>query len=114
MRPTWRDRMDSESKREMADTWRRRIMARQSAGESIRAWCKANGCHEHAFYWWRARLGLSPKSMGRRRPRTLQPRFAEVVVDSAPGAGGMMTLRLRSGVQLTLPMMPVPQLAELV
>lgn len=106
--------MDSEAKTEIADTWRRRIRAQESAGESIRAWCKANDCHEHAFHWWRARLGLSPKSMERRRPRTLQPRFAEVVVDSATHARGMMTLRLRGGVELTLPMMPVPQVAELI
>jgi hypothetical protein len=97
----------------LAGDWRQRITAQQSAGESIRDWCKANGCHEHAFYWWRARLGLSPKSPANRRRSVAPPKFAEVVV--APSrVGQVMTLRLRCGAELTLPAMPVPQIAELV
>ena len=106
--------MDATAKMDLADTWRQRITAQQSAGESIRAWCKASGCQEHAFYWWRARLGLSPKSPVKRQLAVVRPKFAEVVVDSAPHASRLMTLRLRSGVELTLPAMPVPQIAELV
>ncbi len=89
-------------------------MAQQSGGQSIRAWCKANGCHEHAFYWWRARLGLSPRSGGKTRPQIVRPQFAEVVMGSPLRDGETMTLRLCSGAELTLPVMPVPQLAELV
>jgi hypothetical protein len=106
--------MDAAMKTDLAGDWRQRITAQQSAGESIRDWCKANGCHEHAFYWWRARLGLSPKSPANRRRSVASPKFAEVVVDSAPRASQIMTLRLRSGAELTLPAMPVPQIAELV
>jgi len=106
--------MDAASKTAIADTWRQRIVAQQSAGESIRDWCKANGCHEHAFYWWRARLGLSPVSRSKRRCRGVQPRFAEVVLDSTPRVGQTMTFRLRGGTELVLPAMPVQQLAELV
>jgi hypothetical protein len=106
--------MDATAKTDLADVWRQRITAQQLAGESIRDWCKANGCHEHAFYWWRSRLGLSPVSGSKRRRRVMQPKFAEVVVDSTPRANQVMTLRLRSGAELTLPAMPVPQIAELV
>jgi hypothetical protein len=107
--------MDAAAKTDLADVWRQRVTAQQSAGESIRDWCKANGCHEHAFYWWRARLGLSPVSGSKRQRRVVQPKFAEVVVDSFPRVGQTsMTLRLRSGAELVLPVMPVPQLAELV
>ncbi len=99
---------------DLADVWRERVTAQQSAGGSIRDWCKANGCHEHAFYWWRARLGLSPKSSVKRRRSVPRPKFAEVVFDSTPRASQLMTLRLRSGAELVLPAMPVPQIAELV
>jgi hypothetical protein len=67
-----------------ADAWRERITSQQASGQSIRAWCRDNGLQEHAFYWWRARLGLSPRSTRKRRP-TRRPaktiRFAEVVVN---------------------------------
>lgn len=106
--------MDAVAKTDLASDWRQRITAQQSARESIRDWCKANGCHEHAFYWWRARLGLSPKSPMKRRGSVPRPKFAEVVVDSTPRASQLMTLRLRSGAKLMLPLMPVPQLAELI
>jgi hypothetical protein len=44
----------------MADAWRQRIAAHRASGQSIRAWCRDNNHHEHAFYRWRSRLGLSP------------------------------------------------------
>jgi len=106
--------MGAEEKTDLASVWRQRVTAQQADGESIRDWCKSNGCHEHAFYWWRARLGLSPVSGLKRRRRIVQPKFAEVVVDSTPRASLMMTLRLRSGAELVLPAMPVSQIAELV
>jgi hypothetical protein len=48
------------------DAWRRRIEDQRASGQSVRAWCKANDAQECSFYWWRARLGLSP---GKRRVR---------------------------------------------
>jgi hypothetical protein len=104
----------AESKSDLAGVWRQRITAQQSAGESIRGWCKAHSCQEHAFYWWRARLGLSRKSVLKRRRPALRPKFAEVVVDSAPRVGQSMTLRLSGGAELVLPVMAVGQIAELV
>jgi len=97
-----------------AAAWRQRIAAQQSGGNSIRGWCRENNQHEHAFYWWRARLGLSPRSAvkGRRRAgRSIQ--FSEVVVASA--AAEPMCLRLAGGRELILPAsMPPEQVAKLI
>jgi hypothetical protein len=70
---------------ETAVLWRERIEKQQACGESIRAWCRVNGCHEHSFYGWRLRLGLSPRParLRRRKPR---PAFAEVVIDERCGS----------------------------
>lgn len=101
-----------------AQAWRERITSQRASGQSIRAWCRANGCHEHAFYWWRARLGLSPKSVTQRpRPQRRQLAkpltFAEVVVDHA--AAEPMRLRLAGGRELHLPAsMPLEHVAKLV
>ena len=100
--------MDDGAKNSAAETWRERIAAQQAGGDSIRALCKQNGWHEHAFYWWRSRLGLSPCSRPRRRrkPAAL-PGFAEVVVDrpTAPLAvfAEPILLRLGGGRELVLP-----------
>ena len=59
-----------------ADAWRKHIATQQVSGQSVRAWCRQNDCAEHAFYWWRARLGLSS---AKRRPGK-QLAFAQVVV----------------------------------
>jgi hypothetical protein len=95
-----------------AETWRERVIAQQASGQSIRAWCREHNHHEHAFYWWRSRLGLSPKSAIKSRPPAKPPRFAEVVVN---GAAGPICLRLGSGRELMLPAsMPVEQIAALI
>jgi hypothetical protein len=71
--------MESD-KSQAAVLWRERIQKQQSSGESIKAWCLANGLHEHSFYWWRSRLGLSPRP-ARVRRRKPQAVFAEFVID---------------------------------
>ena len=123
MRATWRFRMDEAGKTSAAQAWRERIKAQQAGGQSIRSLCKQNGWHEHAFYWWRSRLGLSPQSVVRRRRRRIaskaQPGFAEVVVHRpAPPAAGLVDLiclRLGGGRELVLPVsMPLEQVAKLV
>jgi transposase-like protein len=43
----------AEQKREL---WRQRIAQQESSGQSIRAYCRGGGLHEHAFYGWRQRL----------------------------------------------------------
>ncbi len=98
-----------------ADVWRERIVAQQASGQSIRAWCRAQDCHEHGFYWWRARLGLSPTSGVKRQRRRRTPvGFAEVVVDR-PATVEPMSLRLAGGRELILPAsMPVEHVARLV
>jgi hypothetical protein len=98
-----------------AELWRERIAAQQAGGQSIRALCKENGWHEHAFYWWRSRLGLSPASVIRRgRPSKMPAGFTEVVVDrpapavswvEPPMASAVEPIRLRLGAgrELVLP-----------
>jgi len=97
-----------------AEVWRERVIAQQASGQAVRAWCRQHGCPEHGFYWWRAKLGLSPRPApaGRRRRPAGPVRFAEVVVER-PEAEPMV-LRLGRGRELVLPpSMPVTQLAEL-
>jgi hypothetical protein len=93
-----------------ADAWRERITSQRASGQSIRAWCRENHHHEHAFYWWRSRLGLSPKSTRKlRQAKAIQ--FDEVVVNRAEP----MCLRLGRGRELVLPAtMPVQQLVTLI
>ena len=97
-----------------ADAWRERIAAHGDSGQSIRAWCRENNCHEHSFYWWRSRLGLSPQSVTKRPRRPARAiKFAEVVVDRA--ASESVCPRLNGGRELVLPAsMPVEQLAKLI
>jgi hypothetical protein len=118
--------MDDAAKSSAAETWRERITSQQAGGDSIRALCKQNGWHEHAFYWWRSRLGLSPRSVVRRRRRRIAPAgFAEIVVDRPapvslvePPAGSAIEpilLRLGGGRELMLPAsMALEQIAKLV
>jgi hypothetical protein len=96
-----------------AEVWRERVAAQQASGQAVRAWCQAHGRPEHGFYWWRAKLGLSPASAARRpRRRTRPVHFAEVVV-ARPEAEPVV-LRLRGGREMLLPAsMPVTQVAEL-
>jgi hypothetical protein len=104
-----------------ADAWRERITAQRTSGQSIRSWCRNNSLAEHAFYWWRCRLGLSPATARKRRSRqTKRLGFAEVVVDRAavrPGASlaEPILLRFAAGRELVLPVsMPVGQIAGLI
>ena len=85
--------MEVESS-ETAAAWRERIEKQTGSGQSVRAWCLANGLHEHAFYWWRSRLGLSPRP-ARVRRRKQAPVFAEVVIDrpKASAAAGLQEAR---------------------
>ena len=106
--------MDATSNGTQA-AWRERIASQQASGQSIRAWCRENAQHEHAFYWWRSRLGLSPKSAAHRQQRrAVKPlKFAEVVVTRA--VAEPIYLRLGDGRELVLPAsMPIESIAKLV
>jgi hypothetical protein len=96
-----------------ADVWRERVVAQKASGQPVRAWCQEHGCPEHGFYWWRAKLGLSPRSAAKVRRRGSAPvAFTEVVVER-PEAEPIV-VRLRGGRELVLPSsMPVTRLAEL-
>ena len=96
-----------------AEAWRERIAAQRASGQSIRAWCREHNHQEHCFYWWRARLGLSPKSATKRQQRrAARPiQFAEVVVNHHEP----IRLRLAGGRELHLPAsMPVEHIAKLI
>jgi hypothetical protein len=89
--------------------WRERIAAQRISGQTIRAWCRDHHQHEHAFYWWRARLGLSA---GRQRPA--QPLgFAQVIVNQPTAEP--VRLRLAGERELIFPAaMPLEQMAKLI
>lgn len=105
--------MDAKSTK-TADVWRERILAQQASGQSVRGWCRSNDCHEHSFYGWRAKLGLSLASPSKRRPRGAKTiAFAEVVVERP--AAEPIVLRLRGGRELVFPAsMPAVTLAHFV
>jgi hypothetical protein len=102
-----------------AEAWRRRIDNQRTSGQSVRAWCEANDAQEGSFYWWRARLGLSPGK--RRLRRLLRPAeakptplaFAQVLVH--PSTAEPLRLRLAGERELILPVsMPIEQVAKLI
>ena len=102
-----------------ADAWRRRIDNQRSSGQSVRAWCEANDAQEGSFYWWRARLGLSPgkrRLRGALRSAEAKPTplaFAQVVVH--PSTAEPLRLQLAGERELILPAsMPLEQVAKLV
>ena len=91
-----------------ADAWREHIKTQQTSGQSIRAWCRQNDCAEHAFYWWRAKLGLSTDKRRAFKPLA----FARVVVQ--PSAAEPLRLQLGGQRELLFPAsMPLEQVAKL-
>ena len=114
---------DAEPVGANADVWRERIESQRASGQSIRAWCRENSHHEHTFYGWRGRLGLSPGPARKRRSRQGGGfGFTQVVVGRRAVATSPVAnlaepilLRLAGGRELVLPMsMPVRQIAGLV
>ncbi len=104
-----------------AALWRERVVRQQRSGVGVRGWCRANGCGEHAFYVWRAKLGLSPARGSTPRGRGGEPiGFARVVVDASPRVmsgrdSAAIVLSLLGGRELALPgSMPIEQIARLV
>jgi transposase-like protein len=41
---------------QVRELWRQRIAQQEDSGQSIRAYCRERGLHEHAFYGWRQQL----------------------------------------------------------
>ena len=104
-----------------ADVWRQRIEAQRASGQSIRAWCTANGTHEHSFYFWRKRLaGITEckTALAKAKPQAVESgrsamAFARAVV--GPAVFEPLRLRLPGERELILPAsMPVEQVARLV
>lgn len=106
--------MESASTISLSDTWRERIAAQRASGQSIRAWCRDNGCREHSFYFWRVRLDLSPVGAKRPRRSALKPIAFTELTTLGPSAEPLR-LRLARGRELLLPAsMPAEQVAGLV
>jgi hypothetical protein len=115
--------MDAQAQNTTAETWRQRVVAQQASGQSIRDWCRANGCQEHAFYTWRVRLGLSPATTRKPRRRAAgveRVRFAKVVFNDSTsrqismGLGEPIRVSLLGGRELALPgSMSVESIAKL-
>jgi hypothetical protein len=111
--------MEATVNDDKAKIWRDRIEAQRGSGQSVRAWCLANRAREHSFFWWRARLGLSPgKRPSRRSSKPIA--FARVLVEPSVvmaklAAVETLRLRLAGGRELIFPAsMPVQQVAKLV
>jgi len=87
----------------------RKIMRGRGDGEPIRAYCRAQGVNEAAFYWWRRELA---------RRDVLKPAaaFVPVMIHSPVATDRIdgIAIELRGGRVLRLPVMPVNQVAELV
>jgi hypothetical protein len=77
---------------ERRESWRQRVTQQEESGQSIRAFCRAQGLSEPAFYAWRQRL------------RTGNPiTFALVETKPAAEAGAPIELVLASGDRLHIP-----------
>jgi hypothetical protein len=102
--------------RSTAEVWRERIEAHRGSGLSVRAWCRANDFHEHSFYWWRLKLGLSAGGRRRQIAKVDPVGFAEVVVaPTATSTCEPIRLRLSRDRELILPAsMPIDHVAALV
>jgi len=88
--------------------WRRVVRGHAGSGMSVRAYCANVGVSDHAFYWWR-------RELARREAAKPKAAFVPVVV-RAPAAREAegMSIELRGGRMLRLPVMPAAQVAELV
>src|SRR5438128_1556457 len=89
--------------------WRRVVRGHIGSGMSIRAYCAKRRVKEPAFYWWRAQLA-------RRDAPRAKAAFVSVKVHSTSAMDRLdgMTIELRGGRVLRLPVMPVGQVVELV
>lgn len=88
-------------------TWRRVVAGHASSGMSIRAYCAKHRVKEPAFYWWRAELA-------RRDGPKAKAAFVPVVVKPPAREAEGISIELRGGRVLRLPVMPAAQIAELV
>jgi transposase-like protein len=76
---------------ERREVWRQRISKQEKSGQSVRAFCQAQGVGEHSFYMWRQRL-----------QRETAVSFALVEAKRQPEPP-MLELVLRSGDRLRIP-----------
>jgi hypothetical protein len=88
--------------------WRRVVAGHAGSAMSIRAYCAKMRVKEPAYYWWRAELA-------RRDAAKPKAAFVPVVVKApAVREAEGISIELRGGRVLRLPVMPAAQVAELV
>jgi len=61
--------------------WRRRLGQQAASGQTVRAWCRAYGVTEAAFYWWR-------RELARRDAENKTASFVPVHVTEDPAGDG--------------------------
>jgi hypothetical protein len=79
--------------------WRQRLARWRASGQSVRAFCAAEGIPESAWYFWRRELKRRSTTPDKRRPKS--PAFVPVTVVAA--ATGVVEVRCPSGHVVTLP-----------
>jgi hypothetical protein len=93
--------------------WRRVLARHAGSGMSIRAYCAKHRVKEPAFYWWRAELAR--RDAATKHASKPKDAFVPVVVKGPEVAVTEgLSIELRDGRVLRLPVMPAAQVAELV
>jgi len=70
--------------------WRRMVQAHGRSKLGVRAFCRQQGQHESAFYWWRSELARRDAASGRgRRGRSSVLVPVRVIPDAAESAAGL-------------------------
>ncbi len=90
--------------------WRQIVTRHAKSGLSVRQFCRREGLHESAFYFWRRTI----QERGPKRCTRKQPAFVPLVLGDVHAAASI-TLELRGGRSLRLAeSFPVDRLATLV
>jgi transposase-like protein len=100
--------------------WRQTVARHAKSGPTVRQFCRREGLHESAFYFWRRMIQeRGTKQHGSRQCRPKQrgvkpPAFVPLVLGDVHAAAGI-TLELRGGRSLRLSeLFPIDRLATLV
>lgn len=79
--------------------WRDLICRQQASGQSIEAFCAAEGVDKSGFYAWRRKLGLIPAA--KKSCRARRSDFVELAVGGSSGTSGVV-VELGGSVRLVL------------
>ncbi len=71
------------SDRDRAAVWRKRVQRYRKSGLTVAAFCAQEKVSVPSFYYWRKKLGATPRSAGATRDGSAAPVFRRVAVASA-------------------------------